>query len=387
MGTSEFYLSLKPFIEFARVADLDNYTVAPEDWYVIIADVKGSTLAIEEGRYKEVNMVGAACINAVLNITEAGRIPYVFGGDGATLLVPAQNLEHCQKVLLGVRQLAATRFNLSLRVGVVPVATIHSDSPSRVLVGKYQLSPRNLLATFTGGGIDLAEKWIKSDPAFLLQQNPDDEFPDLNGLSCRWEPLTSQSGVMLSLLMQATSEDEHAKARLYNSLIEAFSEITDTIVDHGKPIGAANMHFRWPPRGLSVEIDATVGSRNRNLYAMKLYLNSLLQWFLDKFDMSAGGYNGKQYRVELRENTDYRRFDDTLRILLDCTAAQADQIEALLAAHTQQGALNYGVHRSASALMTCLIFSLENAEHIHFVDGDNGGFTSAAINMKSKLKR
>lgn len=107
MGTSEFYLSLKPFMEFARVADLDNYTATPDDWYVVIADVKGSTLAIEEGRYKEVNMIGAACINAVLNITEAGRIPYVFGGDGATLMVPAQDLDNCQKVLLGVRRLAA----------------------------------------------------------------------------------------------------------------------------------------------------------------------------------------------------------------------------------------------------------------------------------------
>lgn len=385
MATTDFYRALKPFLEFERVADLDNYSLAPDDWYVVIADVKGSTKAIEEGRYKEVNMVGAACINAVLNVTESGRIPYVFGGDGATLLVPAQDLEQCQKVLLGVQQLAITRFTLSLRVGVVSVATIHHESQSRVLVGKYQLSPGNVLATFTGGGIDLAEKWIKSDPDFLLQQNPTDEFPDLSGLSCRWEPLESQSGVMLSLLMQASNLDEHAKANLYSSMIKAIGEITDTSVDSVRPICAANMHFRWPPRGLSAEVDATVGSRNRSLYTTKLYLNSLLQWFLDKFDKNAGGYNGKQYRVELRENTDYRRFDDTLRILLDCTTAQADQIEALLATHNQQGVLNYGVHRSASALMTCLIFNLKKAEHIHFLDGSHGGFTSAAQNLKARL--
>ena len=386
MSTSEFYLDLKPFMEFSGVAELANYTVAPDDWHVIIADVKGSTLAIEEGRYKEVNMIGAACINAVLNVTKSGRIPYVFGGDGATLLVPARDLEHCQKVLLGVRHLAETRFNLSLRVGVVAVAEIHNDSQSRVLVGKYQLSPGNVLATFTGGGIDLAEKWVKSDPEFLLQQKPDDGLPDLSGLSCRWEPLASQNGVMLSLLMQATSDDERAKASLYSSLIETIGEITDADAESGKPIGEANLHFRWPPRGLSAEIDATVGSQNRGLYTMKLYSTSLLQWFLDKFDIRAGGYSGKQYRVELRENTDYRRFDDTLRILLDCTSAQADQIESMLAGYTRQGVLNYGVHRSAAALMTCLIFSLEKAEHIHFVDGNDGGFTSAAKKLKAKRK-
>jgi hypothetical protein len=387
VATSGFYLALKPFMEFTGVAELANYTVAPDDWHVIIADVKGSTLAIEEGRYKEVNMIGAACINAVLNVTKSGQIPYVFGGDGATLLVPPQDLKQCQKVLLGVRQLAETRFNLSLRVGVVSVAAIHNNSQSRVLVAKYQLSPGNVLATFTGGGIDLAEKWIKSDCGYLLQQKPDDEPPDLSGLSCRWEPLVSQNGVMLSLLMQATGEDEHVKASLYGSLIETIGEITDANTDSGKPVGDANLHFRWPPRGLSAEIDTTVGSRNRSLYTMKLYSTSLLQWFLDKFDMRAGGYDGKQYRVELRENTDYRRFDDTLRILLDCTAAQADRIENMLAAYTQQGVLNYGVYRSAAALMTCLIFSLGKAEHIHFVDGSDGGFTSAAKNLKAKSKK
>jgi len=387
VGTCRFYLALKPFMEFTGVAELANYTIAPDDWHVIIADVKGSTLAIEEGRYNEVNMIGAACINAVLKVTESGRIAYVFGGDGATLLVPAQDLEHCQKVLLGVRHLAESRFNLSLRVGAVPVAAIHNDSQLRVLVGKYQLSPGNVLATFTGGGIDLAEKWIKSDPGFLLQQKPDDEPPDLSGLSCRWEPLASQHGVMLSLLMQATGQDEDTNASLYSSLIEAIGEITDSSTDSSKPVCNANMHFRWPPRGLRAEIDATLGSQNRSLYTMKLYSTSLLQWFLDKFDMRAGGYNGKQYRVELRKNTDYRRFDDTLRILLDCTATQADRVEAMLAAHTQQGNLNYGVHRSAAALMTCLIFSLEKAEHIHFVDGSDGGFTSAAKDLKAKLKK
>lgn len=387
MGTSEFYFNLKPFMDFSKVAQFDNYSVAPDDWSVIIADVSGSTLAIEEGRYKQVNMIGAACIIAVLNVTERGQIPYVFGGDGATLLVPPHDLERCQQVLLGVRQLAETRFNLSLRVGVVPVTAIHNDSRVRVLVGKYQLSPGNVLATFAGGGIDLAEMWIKSDPVFLLEQKADDDTPDLSGLSCRWEPLLSRSGVMLSLLMRAGSTEDYEKTQLYSSLIEAISKITATDTDNGKPISEANMHFRWPPRGLRAEIDATVGGRNRNLYAMKLYLNSLLQWCMDKFDMSVGGYDGKQYRVELRENTDYRRFDDTLRILLDCTAAQADQIEAMLASHTQQGELSYGVHRSSSALMTCLVFSLDKGEHIHFVDGANGGFTSAAKNLKAKLDK
>ena len=384
MNTTDFYSHLEPLDTFADVADLDNYQTAPDDWHVIIADVKGSTQAIEEGRYKQVNMVGAACINAVLNITEKDRIPYVFGGDGATLLVPSSCLDSCKQVLLGVRYLAATRFNLSLRVGVVAVATIHAHDSLRVMVGKYQLSPVNALATFSGGGMELAEQWIKSGSEYLLEQEPDDKHPDLSGLSCRWEPLASQNGVMLSLLMQAQSDDESDKAVLYRSLIEDITRLSGDTESTGKPVCDANMKFRWPPRGLPAEIDATAGTRNRSLFALRLYLSSLIQFFLDRFDLSAGGYRGKQYRVELRNNTDYRRFDDTLRILLDCSAAQADEIEAKLALRAQRGELKYGLHRSDSALMTCLVFNLDRGEHLHFVDGSDGGFTSAAKNMKAK---
>jgi len=189
--------------------------------------------------------------------------------------------------------------------------------------------------------------------------------------------------VMLSVLMQATADNESAIADIYRSLIDALGEISEEAINQGKPISDNNMKFRWPPRGLGAEIDATVGGRNRLFWTFRLHLYSLFQWFLDRFDLTVGGYRGRQYRVELRSNTDYRRFDDTLRILLDCTLAQADEIDKMLALHAERGELLYGLHRADSALMTCLVFSIEKGEHIHFVDGNDGGFTSAAKTMKA----
>jgi len=386
LSSDDFFADLDAFDDFSGVAEPGNYRAAPEDWHVVIADIVGSTRAIDEGRYKDVNMIGAACINAVLNISRRKCIPYVFGGDGATLMVPAGQVEHAAVVLLGVRQLAASKFDLDLRVGVVPVAAIHARPGARVMVGKYRLSPGNELAAFSGGGIELAEKWTKSSDRYLLQQTPDDKLPDLSGLSCRWEPLAAQNGVMLSLLVQARAGDVSDNAELYRRLIEAISAIAERGGAEVKPICDANMKFRWPPRGLRAEIDATVGDRSRWRYALGLYLNSLVQWLLDRFDLTAGGYRGKGYRVELRDNTDYRRFDDTLRILIDCDPAQADAIETLLEEHAGRGALRYGLHRSDAALMTCLVFNLDQGEHIHFVDGSDGGFTAAAKSMKAKMQ-
>jgi hypothetical protein len=386
LSSNQFYAEIPAFDDFPGIADNDNYRIAPDDWHAIIADVKGSTQAIADGRYKDVNMIGAACITAVLNISQKHSIPYVFGGDGATLMVPSSDVESVARALLGVRDLASDRFNLSLRVGIVAVTEIHRQAGPRVKVAKYRLSPGNELGVFSGGGMELAEQWIKAGD-YLLEENYPDNDPDLSGLSCRWEPLASQNGVMLSALMQARAADEATNADLYRQLIAQIDAIIETDNDRrdaGNPICDANMKFRWPPRGLRAEIDATVGKRNRSWYALGLYLNSLLQWVLDRFDISAGGYRGRSYRNELRDNTDYRRFDDTLRILIDCGAAQGDAIEALLESHAQQGNLRYGVHRSDSALMTCLVFNLDKGEHIHFVDGSDGGFTAAAKNMKAK---
>lgn len=38
-----------------------------------------------------------------------------------------------------------------------------------------------------------------------------------------------------------------------------------------------------------------------------------------------------------------------------------------------------------TALMTCLVFNLRKSEHVHFVDGGDGGFAIAAKQLKTQL--
>ena len=65
-------------------------------------------------------------------------------------------------------------------------------------------------------------------------------------------------------------------------------------------------------------------------------------------------YNAPQYRKEMVSQTDFRKYDGMLRMVLE----QADVLEQERAA----GRLVYGFHRSSSALMTCLVFDLTSAE-------------------------
>ena len=62
-----FFEDLPAFDAFHGVVDAANYRPLPDDWARAVADVVGSTAAIAAGRYKAVNMAGAAVISAIQN--------------------------------------------------------------------------------------------------------------------------------------------------------------------------------------------------------------------------------------------------------------------------------------------------------------------------------
>ena len=123
-GTATFYADLPSTPDFSEVADLAAYARVPSDWTVLLTDVIGSTKAIQSGRYKDVNMVGAACITAALNALPGMNLPYVFGGDGATILVPPDGVDAGREAMVGLAGLAEQQFGLGLRVGIVPVLSL-----------------------------------------------------------------------------------------------------------------------------------------------------------------------------------------------------------------------------------------------------------------------
>ena len=120
MDSREFYSGLRALSSFAEATNTSLHAQLPNDWFVVVADVIGSTAAIEANRYKDVNTVGAATVMAVINVDRSTEIPFVFGGDGALLAIPAHMIDGAKKALLGARDLAKNGFNLDLRIAVIP---------------------------------------------------------------------------------------------------------------------------------------------------------------------------------------------------------------------------------------------------------------------------
>jgi len=45
----------------------------------------------------------------------------------------------------------------------------------------------------------------------------------------------------------------------------------------------------------------------------------------------------------------------------------------------------FGAHRASTAIMTCVTPNIGNHEHVHYIDGSEGGLWSAAKGLKAQL--
>src|SRR3954470_7198814 len=374
--TSAFYSGIPVFRGFTSLMDPALYSPLPDDWSVGVADIVDSTKAIAAQRYKAVNMAGAAIIAAVTNALEGREFPFVFGGDGASFAVGPDDAAAAREALAATAIWVREDLGLAMRIALVPLADIRAQGLD-VRVARYGPSANLSYAMFAGGGLGWAEAAMKRGE-YAIAPAPSGAQPDLSGLSCRFEEIPSARGLILSVLVLPGSG---ADAQAYRSVIEEIITLTERSPDAGRPVPAGGPPLRWPPQGLGYEIRATPGpalSRWARVLGRTLFVYAIM-----RFGISMGGFVPELYRQQLVENSDFRKYDDALRMILDCTEELAQELERRLSAAAARGIVRYGLHRQDAAMMTCFTPSAIRPDHVHFIDGARGGYASAATALKA----
>lgn len=382
MTDFSFYGSIPPIDRFADVVDTGHYRRLPDDWVVAVTDVVGSTKAIAEGRYKAVNMAGAAAISALINTIGHQNFPFVFGGDGAAAAFPENLAEAAAAALAATRVWANEELGLGLRVGLIGVREIRERGRD-VLVARYRPAPDITYAMFSGGGIALAEDALKSGKLRLTPAPPGSR-PDLSGLSCRWAPIEAESGVVLSVMALPT---DTATADQFAAAATAVLDLLATSPRNGHPVPVMGPSFRWPPEGIDQEAGARSREGTRGQVKRRIWFETVVGLVLDKLGIAMRGFDARRYRRTVGRNSDFRKFDDGLRLTVDIEPATADRIEAVLGEAEAAGILRYGTTRQDAALMTCIVPSVTADDHMHFIDGAGGGYAAAAARMKAAAAR
>lgn len=326
---------------FSQMLDPSAYEPLPDGWLVGLTDIVASTSAMDAGRYEDVNYAGASVIAALGNAWGSFDFPFVFRGDGAAFALPPEGLMTATSALQQVVAFARTDLRLTLRAGLLPVSTIRAAGRD-VRIARYAASEHATYAMFAGGGLKWADQQIKGG-RYLVRPGRYPTRPDLAGLTCDWEPFRSQRGEILSLLVEPA---DRTSPEAFAALARRVLAIFDAEQGRSHPV----------PEDVAVPRD-----KNRRTDAKT--------W------------------SEVVANSDFRKYDDALRLTLDGTHEQIEAVEKILVVAKARGEINYGLHRQSHVLMTCLVPSGRPDSHLHFLDGLGGGYAKAAEMLEANELR
>jgi Protein of unknown function (DUF3095) len=374
---TDYYGELPIFDGFASIMDPTRYQPLPDHWLLGITDVVKSTKAIEDGRYKAVNTAGASVIAAISNALAGRKFPFVFGGDGASFAVSGEDEALARAALAATAAWTRDELDLELRTALVPVSAVKEQGLD-VTVARFAPSSNVSYAMFSGGGLAWADRAMKQGRYAVAPAAPGTR-PDLTGLSCRWNDIPASNGLILSMVVAPVTHGDPAFRTLVEDLLADLEHSTEV----ARPVPSNAPGVGWPPPGLDLEARASRKSgEGLFLQRLRVGIGTLIAFVIMRFGIRVGGFDPNVYRREVVENSDFRKFDDNLRMTLDCTPALADRIEARLSKAEAEGIARFGLHRQPSAIMTCIVPSITDSSHVHFVDGAAGGYALAARRLK-----
>jgi hypothetical protein len=148
--------------------------------------------------------------------------------------------------------------------------------------------------------------------------------------------------------------------------------------DMRQPISVARLKLKTTFSRLGMEMRVQLGK----IKWFELFRNWVVtfSWYI-YFSTN----KGRTYLKSLVDMSDTLVIDGKINTLITGTIAQRTSLQKLLDEMENNGEIIYGMHISSASVMSCYVRNLED-DHIHFVDGSDGGYTQAAKMLKGKLK-
>ena len=349
----------------------------PVSWTVVITDIKDSTKAIANGMHETINLLATGCIVAVLNIAhQAGiTVPFFFGGDGASFIIPPAIHDAVLRALVLHQQNILANFNLELRVGAIPVADIYNKG-HELKITRLRTSQSFTIPILLGEGLSYAEQVIKGVSYQLDLEGKSDVGLDLSGMQCKWDkikpPLELDEVVSLLVVARPGIRQAHAFRQVIDKLDEIYGS-----PERRKPISIPMLKLKATIEKLGLEMRARFGGW-RVFYFLFNWLKTSLGFFYFKTK------KGKKYLQQLVALSDTLIIDGKINTVISGTAGQRLLLIAALDKLEQDGLLYYGLYVSNESVMSCYVRNLQE-DHVHFVDGAGGGYTRAAGILKRKF--
>ena len=384
MDNHQFYDHVPIISTFLEVVDDHRYSPLPNDWHIIVTDIRSSTGAISRGKYKEVNMAGASVITAICNEFSDLKLPFVFGGDGATIAIPNLDMDRVHGILKFCKTAVKNAYGLELSAGSIQVKEIREQGYD-VSLAKYRLSDLIQQAIFWGDGVSYAEEFIKSD-SYTMRDVPPIEA-DFSGLECRWNRFPAKKDEIVAIIVRVMTTDQQEKSELYKFCLQKIEEIYGR-EDEAKPVTIDQLSLTGNPRFLNVEIKLRTEPSTlfkKIKYGLKVAYMQLAGRYLMKNSIETKNTRWGDYKKDFIRHADFRKFSDTLKLVITGSVDQRTALKNEFEPLFKEGKIVYGLSSSQDAISTCYVTDYQGY-HIHFIDGADGGYAKAAQELKLRLK-
>ena len=384
MNDLDFYKNLPALkLPIVQIFQYGYFTEVPPDWHIIISDVKNSTLAVSGGRHNDVNLVAAGSLIAALNVTKKHdvEVPFFFGGDGGTVLVPGELLYEVLTGLFAHNKNTIRNFGLEMHIGSISVQQI-MENGHFIKIAKLEIDSAFTKAITIGDGLRFTEEKIKRGAA----DKQESEITDLNltGLECRWNRIKppAEEAENICYLIEAVNTETQLKV-----YADVFREIEVVYGDVEKrhPLSPERLKPLLSLQKLKNEMMIKFGKWKIG-YFIEIFFRTLVGKGYFKYNWSFAGLSGKQYLSQLIAHADTLTVDGRINTIICGTKEKHQRFLDYLTIQEKDGALIFGHHVSKESIMTCYIEN-RNSKHIHFVDGADGGYTEAAKEFKRKMNQ
>jgi hypothetical protein len=352
----------------------------PDDWHIVLVDIENSTQAVQNGLHHDVNLSATGSIVAILNEIKKKyqylEIPYFFGGDGATFIVPDIFLDTALTVLENYRHHVKLTTSLTLKVGSLQVKDIYARN-LKVRIAKLALNPYLTIPILLGTGLKYAEGVIKSSFVNSTIDNEEIEAVDLNGMECRWREIDPPVDAEKIVCLLINCPDDALQAEVYQSIIEEITNIFGNDTER-QPISTFKLKLDLSVSKIKNEMYARIGKFSF-VYLIKNWLITMFGKYYFKFFRK-----GKDYIEKISQLSHTIMIDGTINTVISGTQEEIDRLTTFLNELEKQGKIVYGIHTTHASIMSCYVED-RKTNHNHFVDGTEGGFTSAAKMYKAKM--
>jgi hypothetical protein len=377
-----FYRDLErqevPLRELLKARNL--FVEVPTDWHVLFTEIKEPLGIVNKESFSDINLVATGSIITVLNAIKLKdkniELPYFFRGDGATFMVPESVLELILEALDNYRVHVQKNLNLDLRVGNIKIEDVYNAGVN-IRIAKLNLNKYLITPVILGNGLKFAEREIKKSFNEHSIKMDKEAVINLYGMECRWDEILPNKDDKKIVCLLVWCKEESMQVEVFTKIMDEIDFVFGDL-NTRTPITMVKLKLDNSFRKMRKEMYVRLGKFDRS-YLIQNWLITYIGKYYFKFSRE-----GKKYLFKVTQLSDTIMLDGSINTVFSGTQKQINKLKLLLDALEADKKIVFGLHSTYASIMSCYIEDREE-NHIHFVDGTEGGYSCAAAAIINKL--